>query len=207
MIVDDHTVVRQGVRASLADQAEFDICAEAVSGNEAIELARQVAPEVVVLDLTLPDADGMQAILGVRKAAPGAKIVVLSMHENSEIALMALRTGAHAYVLKSDATTELAAAIRNVMRGTSYISARFDGDMMAHFQGLEQRWPSQSLTSKETEVLTLVARGRKNREIAAEMALSGRTVESYRHRLMHKLKLGSLSDLVRFALRNQLIDL
>lgn len=206
LIVDDHVVVRQGVRATLVPEADLEVCGEVSSLQDALAAARSLQPHLILLDLTLPDSQGTQAIATLREAAPSAKIVILSMHDQVEIARGAIRAGASAYVLKSNATAELAVAIRSVMRGTPFISGTFGSELLAYFLN-PNSMPQPDLTAKEREVVILLARGKKNREIASHMGISARTVESHRYRVMRKLKLGSLSDLVRFALRHQLVEL
>lgn len=208
VIVDDHTVVRQGVLAALASERDIEPCGEAASALEAISLLRTKAPDVIVLDLILPDTNGVEVIRALREVSSTVKIVVLSMHDEPEVAREALRAGANGYVVKTDALSELAVSIRHVVAGTPYLSSSFSNEMLAQFLG-QKPTPPQSpkslLTPQELEIVKRLANGKRNREIAADMGLSIRTVETHRHRVMRKLHFSSLSDIIRFALRNQLV--
>jgi DNA-binding NarL/FixJ family response regulator len=205
LIVDDHNVVRRGVSDAVSAEPDMLVCGEAASGLEAAALVLDAKPDIVVLDLTLPDIDGIEAIRGLRAASPTVKIVVLTMHEHAQLARAALRAGASGYILKSDALSDLPTAVRQVARGTKYLSGRFAEAMVAHFVSTQVPSPPP-LSAKEMEIVTLLARGKRNREIAADLGISSRTVESHRHRLMRKLNFSSLSELVRFAVRNQLVE-
>jgi DNA-binding NarL/FixJ family response regulator len=201
LVADDHTIVRTGIRHVLESEAEFQVVGEAGNGAEAVSLAEELAPDVVLLDISMPDQSGLEVAARIREAASPARILILSMHNNAEYVVESVRAGAQGYLLKDTAATELREAIRAVCRGESYfsppvasrLSAAVRGEVAGH-GGLEQ------LTGREREVLLGIARGRTNKEIAAELGISHRTVETHRESLMRKLQIRTVAELTRFAI-------
>ncbi len=201
LVADDHTIVRTGIRHVLESEAEFQVVGEAGNGAEAVSLAEELAPDVVLLDISMPDQSGLEVAARIREAASPARILILSMHNNAEYVVESVRAGAQGYLLKDTAATELREAIRAVCRGESYfsppvasrLSAAVRGEVAGH-PGLEQ------LTGREREVLLGIARGRTNKEIAAELGISHRTVETHRESLMRKLQIRTVAELTRFAI-------
>jgi DNA-binding NarL/FixJ family response regulator len=208
LVVDDHAVVREGLRHVLTAAEGFSVVGEAANATEALVLAETVRPDVVLLDLTMPGMSGLEAAAELRRAS-GARILVLSMHEQDEYVLAAVRGGADGYILKDASPAELRAAIRLVRAGGEYFSPAVARRLTAAVRGEvateSPRGRLQRLTPREREVLTLVATGHTNREIAAHLGISPRTVESHRESLMKKLSLRTVADLTRFALHAGLI--
>jgi DNA-binding NarL/FixJ family response regulator len=201
-------VVREGLRHVLTAAEGFSVVGEAANATEALVLAETVRPDVVLLDLTMPGMSGLEAAAELRRAS-GARILVLSMHEQDEYVLAAVRGGADGYILKDASPAELRAAIRLVRAGGEYFSPAVARRLTAAVRGEvateSPRGRLQRLTPREREVLTLVATGHTNREIAAHLGISPRTVESHRESLMKKLSLRTVADLTRFALHAGLI--
>jgi DNA-binding NarL/FixJ family response regulator len=210
LVVDDHAVVREGLRHVLTATEGFSVVGEAANATEALGLAETVRPDVVLLDLTMPGISGLEAAAELRRRASGARILVLSMHEQDEYVLAAVRGGADGYILKDASPAELRAAIRTVGAGGEYFSPAVARRLTAAVRGEvateSPRDRLQRLTPREREVLALVATGNTNREIAARLGISPRTVESHRESLMKKLALRTVADLTRFALQAGLLS-
>lgn len=208
LVADDHTIVRTGIRHVLEGEPGFDVVGEASNGSDALALAGELRPDVVVLDISMPGASGLQVAARLRTGSSPPRVLILSMHDNPEYVLESVRAGAHGYLLKDTAATELRTAIRAVCRGDSYfsppvarrLSAAVRGELDAEPAGLDQ------LTGREREVLEGIARGRTNKEIAAELGISFRTVETHRESLMKKLQIRTIAELTRFALGAGLIE-
>lgn len=209
LVADDHAVVREGIRHVLEATPEFKVVAEASSGDEALALAKTHRPDVVVLDVSMPGATGLQVTGGIRRLLPDAKVLILSMHDHAEYVLESVRAGAHGYLLKDSAATELRRAIEAVCRGESFYSPAVARRLSAAVRGELEREQRQTaldhLTAREREVLTGVARGHTNKEIAAGLGISHRTVETHRESLMKKLGLHTVAELTRLALEQGLI--
>ncbi len=209
LVVDDHAVVREGLRHVLTAAEGFSVVGEAANATEALGLAESVRPDVVLLDLTMPGMSGLDAAAELRRRASGARILVLSMHEQDEYVLAAVRGGADGYILKDASPAELRAAVRTVRAGGEYFSPAVARRLAAAVRGdvatQSPRDRLQLLTPREREVLALVATGQTNREIAARLGISPRTVESHRESLMKKLALRTVADLTRFALQTGLL--
>ena len=209
LVVDDHAVVREGLRHVLTAAEGFSVVGEAANATEALGLAETVRPDVVLLDLTMPGMSGLEAATELRRRASGARILVLSMHEQDEYVLAAVRGGANGYILKDAGPAELRAAVRTVRAGGEYFSPAVARRLAAAVRGEgateSPRDRLQRITPREREVLALVATGNTNREIAAGLGISPRTVESHRESLMKKLALRTVADLTRFALQTGLL--
>jgi DNA-binding NarL/FixJ family response regulator len=213
LVVDDHPVVRAGLRTLLGAQADMEVVGEADDGRVAIERAVELRPDVVVMDITMKGMGGLEATREITRRLPHTKVLVLTMHENEEYLRQLLEAGATGYVLKQAVDTELAVAIRAVQRGEVFLYSSFSrvllGDL-AQKEGADQE-PSQldsyeRLSQREREVLRLVALGHTNQQIADQLYLSVKTVETYRARVTDKLNLKSRSALVRYALQRGLLD-
>lgn len=202
LVADDHTIVRTGIRHVLEGEPGFDVVGEASNGTEAFELAAELHPDVVVLDISMPGESGLQiaARLGTVPSPP--RVLILSVHDNAEYVLESVRAGAHGYLLKDTAATELRSAIRAVCRGESYFSPPVASRLSAAVRGEYETRPAplEQLTGREREVLEGIARGRTNKEIAADLGISYRTVETHRESLMKKLQIRTVAELTRFAL-------
>jgi DNA-binding NarL/FixJ family response regulator len=202
LVADDHTIVRTGIRHVLEDESGFELVGEAANSSEALALAERLRPDVIVVDISMPGESGLQLATKLRTTLPEARVLILSMHDNAEYALESVRAGANGYLLKDAAGTELRSAIRAVCRGESYFSPPIAGRLRDALRG-EQPAPAGSLdqlTGREREVLVGVARGKTNKEIAADLGISHRTVESHRESMMRKLQIRTVAELTRFAL-------
>ena len=212
LLADDHTIVRQGVRLCLEAMGDIDVVAEAEDGQEAVRLAVQLRPEVAVVDLTMPRLNGVEAIHQIKRDAPEVEVVVLSVHDSEAYIVQALRAGAAGYVLKRNAATELAAAIRAARDGQAYlhpsIARRVIDDYLSRIRAAEDAAsePHERLTPREREVLQLAAEGHTTRAIAGLLCLSTKTVEHHRASLMTKLGLRGQTELVKYAIRTGLVE-
>lgn len=209
VLVEDHEVVRQGLRALLAAEPDFRIVGEAGDGLSATHLVTQLRPDVLVLDLMLPGLPGMDVVRAVRQRAPETRVVILSMHTNEAYVLGALQAGAVAYVLKKSGASELLAAIRAAHGGRRYLSPPLSEAAIQLYveKSRETPDPYQTLTAREREVLQLMVEGLTSAEIATRLVISLRTVEMHRSRVMHKLGLDKKTDLIRYAIKRGLLPL
>jgi NarL family two-component system response regulator LiaR len=203
LVADDHAVVREGIRHVL-DGAEFDVVGEASNGHQAVELAHTLAPDVVILDLSMPGLSGLDAVPLLRDRSPDARILVLSIHDREEYVVQSVRLGAQGYLRKDSTPAELRGAVRAVHEGSSFFGAGAAESVSAALRGAGEGHPSPrrlaSLTAREREVLIAIARGGTNREIASQLGISVRTVESHREAVMKKLGLRGAAAVARFAI-------
>jgi len=212
LLADDHTIVRQGVRMVLEAMGDISVVAEAEDGQQAVELATQLRPDVAVVDLTMPRLAGVEAIRHIRRDAPGTEVVVLSVHDSEAYVVQALRAGAAGYVLKRNAATELAAAIRAANEGQAYlhpsVARRVIDDYLSRIHASEDgaSEPHERLTPREREVLQLAAEGHSTRAIAGLLSLSTKTVEHHRASVMTKLGIHGQTELVKYAIRAGLVE-
>lgn len=203
LVCDDHAVVREGIRHVLAGEPGFDVVAEAATGEQALALAREYRPDVVVLDVTMPGESGLRVAPRLRAAVPGARVLILSMHDNAEYVREGVRAGASGYVLKDSAAAELRLAVRAVHAGGTYFStpaARGLSHPTPAEPEADEPPPSDVLTARERDVLDGIARGLTNKEIAGELGISHRTVETHRESLMRKLGIRTVAGLTRYVL-------
>jgi DNA-binding NarL/FixJ family response regulator len=213
LVADDHTVVREGIRHVLEREPGFVVVAEAANGAEALAAALAERPDVVLLDITMPGESGLQVAARLRDRLPETRVLILSMHDNAEYVMEAVRSGAHGYLLKDTAGTELRSAVRAVFEGEAFFSppvARRLSDAVRGDAARAERDPAPSgldaLTAREREVLAGVAQGRTNKEIAAALGISHRTVETHRESLMRKLGIHTVAGLTRFALEAGVVE-
>jgi DNA-binding NarL/FixJ family response regulator len=202
LVADDHMIVRTGIRHVLESEPGFEVVGEAANGKEALSLTEKLRPDVVVLDISMPDISGLELAARLRRGGGGARVLILSMHNNSEYVLESVRAGADGYLLKDTAATELRTAIRAVCQGESYFSPPVASRLSAAVRGEHDAQPGglDQLTGREREVLHGIAQGRTNKEIATELGISHRTVETHRESLMRKLRIRTVAELTRFAL-------
>ena len=205
LLADDHALVRQGFRMILSAQPDMEIVGEAGDGREAVTLAEKLKPDVVLMDVTMPDLNGIEATRRVAASVPRARVLALSMHKDAVYVREILRAGARGYLLKDSVDSDLLAAVRAVAKGEGYLSPSVSDAVLTDYRRHVSD-PLDLLTSREREVLQMIAEGKTNKEIASSLNLSVYTVEAHRGRLMEKLNLHSTGELVRFALRNGLID-
>lgn len=206
LLVDDHTVVRQGLKALLNHEADIHIVGEADNGREALAAIPALAPNVILMDISMPGLNGIEATRQICQSHPALKVIILSMHANEEYVFQVLQAGAAGYVLKQSDSQEVLAAIRAVLSGSSFLSPAISRTVIDDYrQRVESRHQSSNsanpLTPREREVLQLLAEGYPNREIAVELNISVKTVETHRSNMMKKLNLNNKTELVKYALR------
>ena len=210
LIVDDHAVVRRGVRALLEMQKGWEVVGEAQTGREGVDLARRLRPDIVVLDVSLPELNGLDAARQIRRESPQSEILVLTMHHSEELARDVLQAGARGYVLKSDADENLIAAVESLRRHKPFLTSKVTefvlDDYLRRADVSAAEMPHSALTPREREIIQLLAEGKTNKEVAAALGVSVKTIESHRANIMRKLHLQSLSDLVRYAIRNKIVQ-
>jgi DNA-binding NarL/FixJ family response regulator len=205
LLADDHALVRQGFRMILDAQSDMEVLGEAANGREAIELGEKLQPDVVVMDVAMPELNGIEATRRLIASSPRTRVLALSMHKDSAYVREILRAGARGYLLKDSNEADLLAAVRAVAKGEGYLSPGVSDAVLTDYRR-HVTDPLDLLTSREREVLQLIAEGKTNKEIATSLTLSVYTVEAHRGRVMEKLNLHSTGELVRFALRSGLID-
>ncbi|HTP88975.1 MAG TPA: response regulator transcription factor [Candidatus Acidoferrales bacterium] len=205
LLADDHAVVRQGFKMLLGAQPDMEIVGEASNGREAAEKAEESRPDVVVMDVAMPELNGIEATRRLTASVPHTRVIALSMHKDSVYVREILRAGARGYLLKDSGAEDLVSAIRAVARGESYLSPAVSNAVLDDYRRHVTN-PIDLLTSREREVLQMLAEGKTNKEIAGVLNLSVYTVDAHRGRIMEKLNLHSINDLVRFAVRNGVIE-
>lgn len=210
VIADDHEIVRQGVKNLLENEEDMEVCGEATIGRDAVDLVIRLQPDVAVLDISMPGLNGIEATRQIIKACPKMRILMFTMHEAEQLVHEVFRAGAHGYLLKSDAGRHLVAAIRTVAGGSPYFSSRLSGVIMEGFMNRDvPHAPAdgrQKPSAREREIVQLLAEGKGNKEVAATLGISVKTAETHRAAVMRKLGFHSISELVRYAIRNHIIE-
>jgi DNA-binding NarL/FixJ family response regulator len=207
LVADDHNVVRTGLRALIESHPGWQVCAEAANGRQAVEKAGQFKPDVAVLDIGMPLLNGVEATRQIRKLSPQTEILILTMHDSELLIQEVLEAGAHGYILKDDADRNLIAAVDALRRHEPYLSSRVSksilpqGDVPASDRSSRSR-----LTPREREILQLLAEGKSNKEVAGFLGISVKTAETHRANIMLKLDFHSITELVRYAVRNKFIQ-
>ena len=211
LIADDHELTRRGVQVFLESQPEWKVVGEAATGHEAVEKAKELNPDVVILDISMPQLNGLETARQILKAVPQTEIVILTMHQSERLVRRALEAGARAFVTKSDVARHLIDAV-NALRqhkafftsgaATAVLESYLSTSGLAH----ERQAPKRELTAREREVLQLLAEGKRNKEIASILQISIFTAETHRSKIMRKLSLHSMNEIVRYAIRNQLLS-
>lgn len=204
LLADDHAIVRDGLKSVLVREG-FEIAAEASDGREAVELTRKLRPDAVVMDVSMPSLNGIDAAREIHGACPQTKTILLTVHKQSQFILEALRVGVKGYVLKAQASGDLVHAIRAALQGGTYLSPGIS-DSVVQAALTKEKAERDPLTQREREVLQLIAEGKTNKEISAALAMSVKTVESHRRNLMLKLDIHETASLVRHAIRIGLIQ-
>jgi len=205
LLADDHVMVRQGFKMILAAQPDMEIVGEAANGREALELAEKLHPDVVVMDVAMPDLNGIEATRRLAASLPRTRVLALSMYKDSVYVREILRAGARGYLLKDAFDRDLLSAVRAVAGGDGYLSPAVSDAVLSDYRR-HVTDPLDLLSSREREILQMIAEGKTNKDIAAALKLSVYTVDAHRGRIMEKLNLHSVGELVRFALRHGLID-
>lgn len=211
LIADDHPVVRRGLRTDLSDVPGWDVCGEACNGREAVELAEKLRPNLAVLDLSMPELNGLEATRQIKLKSPSTQVMILTMHESEDLAREALRAGARGFLLKKEPAAVLRSGVEAVSRGEPYFSGPVGKMVLAGFLDAEAKGRNEEslmaeLTAREREVLQGVAEGKGSKEIGALLDIETKTVEHHRANIMRKLKLQSIAALVRYAVRNGIIE-
>jgi two-component system nitrate/nitrite response regulator NarL len=208
LIADDHPVVRKGLQSCLARQDTLKVVGEASDGEEALAKALELAPDVVLLDISMPRRDGLAVTEILRRQAPEIKILVLSVHSNREYIFRIIQAGAHGYVSKEAPTDQLVRAIQTVFEGQTFFSPEAAQEALHRLvQNGGKREPFAQLTAREREVLVLIAQGQSNKEIALKLGIGVRTIETHRERIMRRLDIHSVAGLTKFAIANGLVPL
>lgn len=205
LLADDHTILRRGLRMLLSSQDDIEVVGEAKTGREAFDQAVSTQPDIVVMDVSMPELNGIEGTRRICDAGLRSKVIALSMHKEAVYVREILRAGARGYLLKDAEDEELLNAIRAVARGGAYLSPSISDAVLQDFRKHASN-PLDLLTSREREVLAMIAEGKTNKEIAGSLKLSVYTVESHRGSVMEKLNLHNTGDMVRFAIRNGLIS-
>ena len=208
LIVDDHPVVRRGVRALLEPQPGWEIVGEATTGREAIHFAVLLQPDIVIMDLILPELNGLDAARAILRDEPRTEILVLTMHHSEELARNVLQAGARGYVLKSDADQQLVAAVKTLAEHRPFLTSSVSEFVVDDYvrRIATPATGHDGLTPREREIIQLLAEGKSNKETATALSVSVKTIEAHRANVMRKLRLRSATDLVRYAIRNKMVD-
>lgn len=210
LIVDDHAMFREGLRALLQPHADFEIAGEAASGEEAVQKTKELNPQVILMDIGMTGGDGLKATRLIKEEFPGISVLALTMHDTEEYFFEILKAGASGYVLKEAPSSELFTAIKDVFEGKAYISSvmarKLLDDYLRRVNSGEEKKSYEVLSSREKEVVRLMAEGCTHQEIAQKLSIAISTVQTYRVRVMEKLKLHNRSQLILYALQHGLID-
>lgn len=205
LLADDHEMVRKGLRATIEAHRGWEVCGEARTGREAVAKARELRPDVVVMDFAMPELNGMEATRQIRAAVPRAEVLILSMHESERLVREMLAAGARGYILKTDAGEFLVAALEALSEHKPYFTPKVSAVVLQGYLNPEPQ-PSSELTPREREIVQLIAEGKATKEVAEALGISVKTAETHRTNLMRKLSLHSAADVVRYAIRNQIVQ-
>ena len=212
LLADDHEVVRAGLRALLEEQTGWEVVAEAVDGRDAVEKAGKLKPDVVVIDIAMPSLNGLEAVRQIVKAVPNTKVLVLTMYDSDPLIQQVLQAGARGYLLKSDAGRDLVSAIDALRRNKTFFTPKVSQMVLEGYldknpkeKEVENDEESLRLTSRQREIVQLLAEGKSSKEVAAVLGLSVKTAETHRANIMRKLDCHSVTELVRYAIRNHII--
>jgi len=211
IIAEDHTILREGLKALIGSDPELEIIGEAIDGRDAVSCVEELAPDLVLMDLSMPKMHGLEAIKEIKSRFPKTKILTLTVHKTEEYVYAALQAGTDGYVLKDATHAELSLAIKNVLKGNQYLSPAISAKVIKGYLGgektpLENSAWNDTLTQREREVLKLIAEGHKNREIADLLFISAKTVEKHRSNLMGKLKLHNVAAITAYAIEKGLVE-
>ncbi len=209
-MADDHKITRQGLRSLIDENSDMEVVAEAENGRDAVELARSLSPDVVIMDVSMPDLNGVEATRQIIQDNPGVRVIALSMHSDTLFVSEMLKSGASGYLLKDCAFEELEQAVRTIIQGKAYLSPSISGVVVEdylHRLSKAQMSTSEVLTDREREVLQLIAEGRSTKQIALKLHISAKTVETHRRQIMNKLDLHTVAELTKYAIRKGLTAL
>ena len=208
LVADDHDIVREGLKTLLQSQPKWKVCDEASTGREAVEKSRQHKPDVVVLDFSMPELNGLEATRQIRKLLPRTEVLILTMHDSEQLAKEVLQAGARGYLLKTHAKKQLIPAVAALAEHQSYFDSKVSNLMLDAFLNPAKAAaePVDRLTAREREIVQLIAEGRTSKEVAATLGLSSKTVDAHRANIMNKLDLRSTPQLVLYAVRNRIVQ-
>ena len=211
LLADDHDVVRRGLKALLQESSDWEICGEAASGREAVDLAQEMQPDIAIVDLMMPDLNGLETTRQIRRVSERTQVLIFTMHHNESIIHDVLEAGARGYLLKTDAEVHIVTAVETLLRRQPYFSARVSETVLEGFlrsgrQASTEGTVVPRLTPREREVIQLLAEGHRNKKIAQILGISIKTVETHRTTLMRKIGVNSIVELVRYAVRNHLTE-
>lgn len=207
LVADDHDLMRRGIRTIIESRKGWEICGEALTGTQAVAKAQELKPDVAILDISMPELNGIEAAKRIRKASEKTEILILSMHYSDQIIRDVIDTGIRGYVVKSDSGRDLSKALENLAVHKSFYSSRVS-DVIANPPRPDEasNKPSTRVTSREGEIIQTLSEGKSSKEVAVALNISVKTVETHRANIMRKLELHSVSELVRYAIRNQIIE-
>jgi DNA-binding NarL/FixJ family response regulator len=211
LLADDHDIMRRGLRHLLTSRPGWEVCAEARNGREAVELAEQLKPDVVVMDIAMPELNGLDAARKIHRELPKTEIVILTLHFSDQLARDILEAGARGYVMKSDADRDLVTALEALSQKRPFFTAKVAELVLGNFRGRNIKPTNlqdlrSRLTEREREIVQLIAEGKSSKEVAVALGISVKTAETHRSNIMRKLESHSVSELVRYAIKNQIIE-
>jgi DNA-binding NarL/FixJ family response regulator len=211
LIADDHDLMRRGIRALLLSHAGWEVCAEAHTGREAVTKAEELKPDIAILDISMPDLNGVDAAKRIRKGSPDTEVLILSVHYSDQLIREILEAGVRGYIVKSDSDRDLIIAVETLANHKPFFTPRATEVMLTNFnEGKTRTEPPETmrdrLTSREREIVQLLAEGKSSKEVASSLNISVKTAETHRANIMRKLQLHTVSELVRYAVRNQIIE-
>ena len=208
LIADDHELVREGLRKVLEPRREWEVCGEAANGREAVEKAGQLRPDLVIIDFSMPELNGLEAARQIRAALPRTEVIILNMHETDSLVRDVLAVGARGFILKSDAGRVLVQAVEAVLNGKPFFTAKVSEMVLQGYLNPAEPGEGEAsrLTPREREIVQLIAEGKSSKEVGARLDISEKTVETHRTNFMRKLGLRSVSDVVRYAVHNKITE-
>lgn len=211
LVAEDHEVTRRGMRELLLEQSDWEVCAEARNGREAVEFAAQCHPDIAVLDISMPELNGLEATRLIRKQSPNTEVLIFTMYETDELVREALHAGARGYVLKTDAALNLVAAVEALVKHQVFLTPGVSKTLLSTLLIADERPGDRNtipmLTDRERQIVQMLAEGKTNKEVAKVLCISPNTVETHRARIMRKLGITSIVELVHYAVRKKLISL
>lgn len=209
LIADDHELIRKGIASTLEEVPGWTIVGQAENGRQAVELAANLRPDVVILDMTMPELNGLEATRQILANRTGERVLILTAHESEQLVREVLNAGAQGYVLKSDAGRALVTAVEALMDGRPFFTSRVARIVLDGFlrspEGVPSSEPAQTLSPREREIVQLLAEGKSNKEVARALGITVKTAETHRGNIMRKMEFASLSDLIRYAIRNNIV--
>lgn len=210
LIADDHELIRRGLRQMIERHPDWEVCDEVVTGVQALERALELKPDVMIIDVSMPEMDAVQLTRQIRQRLPNTEVLIFTMHEGEELMCALIAAGARGYVLKSDPTRDMIAAVEALSKHLPYFTGKVSIELRESFvksiKGDQSRFPSASLSQREREIVQLLAEGKSNKQVAAILGISVKTVETHRATIMHKLEANSIVELVHYAVRNNIIS-